>query len=323
MITSFFFTCNYGYMKNLFFILLNLLVSACLLSAQPLSIQEKLGYSKNAKLLIIHADDLGVSHSENEATEAAMEKGTVSSASIMVPTPWFSEIAAYAVAHPMADFGLHLTLTSEWKYYKWGPLSGDNEVPGLVNKNGFLYPDVDSVYKNASLKEVETELRRQIEKAKQSGVDFTHFDSHMGTLFGNAEYLKLLIGLGREYKVPVLLAKSGPRSAFNVNLNSFVTDKDIMVERVYTANPADFKNGMENYYTNVMGSLQPGLSIFIIHTAYDDKEMQAITIDHPDWGAAWRQADYNFFTSQKCKTILKEQDIHVITWREIRDKLVR
>jgi chitin disaccharide deacetylase len=310
-------------MKKLLCILLTVFASASLVQAQSLTIQEKLGYSKNTKLLIIHADDLGVAHSENEATQAAMEKGSVNSASIMVPTPWFSEIAAYAVAHPAADFGLHLTLTSEWKYYKWGPLSGDNEVPGLVNKNGFLYSTVDSVYKNAKLTEIEKELRSQIEKARHFGIDFTHFDSHMGALFGNAEYLKLLIELGREYKVPVLLAKSGPRSAFNVNLDAFVTDKDVMADKIYTANPPDFKNGMEAYYMNVLNSLPSGLNILIIHTAYDDKEMQSITIDHPDWGAAWRQADYNFFTSDKCKTILKDQGIHVITWREIRDKLLR
>jgi hypothetical protein len=293
------------------------------LYAQSLSIQEKLGYSKDTKLLIIHADDLGVSHSENEATISAMENGVVNSASIIVPTPWFSEIAAYAAAHPLADFGLHLTLTSEWKYYKWGPLSGNTEVPGLVNTSGFLYPGADSVYQHAKLKEIEKELRAQIEKARQFGVDFTHFDSHMGVLFGNAEYLKLLIELGREYKVPVMLTKSGPRSVFNIDLGSFFNEKDILLDRIYTANPEDYKKGMGNYYTSVLNSLQPGLSILIIHTAYDDKEMQAITVDHPDWGAAWRQADYNFFTGESCKKILKTQNIRVITWREVRDKLVR
>jgi predicted glycoside hydrolase/deacetylase ChbG (UPF0249 family) len=308
-------------MKKLLLILISL-PGFGLLNAQ-LTTQEKLGYSKDTKLLIIHADDLGVSHSQNEGTISAMEKGVVSSASIMVPTPWFSEIATYAAAHPKADFGLHLTLTSEWKYYKWGPLSGRNEVPGLLNKNGFLYDDVDSVYKMAKLAEIEKELRAQIEKAKHFGIDFTHLDSHMATLFGRADYLKLLIKLGREYKVPVLLNKSGPRSAFNVDLTGFVTDKDVTVDAIYTANPDDFKKGMENFYTPILQSLQPGLSILIIHTAYDNEEMQAITIDHPDWGAAWRQADYNFFTSDNCKKLLEEQKIHVITWREVRDKLLR
>ena len=313
---TFQFRLQFGYMKKFFLVLPNLLLCTVFLFSQSLSVQEKLGYSKDAKLLIIHADDLGVAHSENEATINAMEKGSVSSASIMVPTPWFSEIAAYVRTHPKADFGLHLTLTAEWKNYKWGSLS--DETPGLNNKEGFLFADVDSVYKSATIAEVEKELRKQIEKAKQFGVDFTHFDSHMGTLFGRQDYLKLYIRLGREYKVPVMLP-----GIVKAGLGSFITDKDVLVDAIYGAGPADFKNGMDKYYAGVLDTLKAGLHIMIIHTAYDDKEMQSITIDHPDWGATWRQNDYNFFTSDKCKKLLKDKNIHVITWREIRDKLVQ
>ena len=308
-------------MRN-FFLTSTALFICCMLCGQ-LTTQEKLGYSKDSKLLIIHADDLGVAHSQNQGTVYAMEKGSVRSASIMVPCPWFTEIASYAVEHPQADFGLHLTLTSEWKYYKWGPLAGRTVVPGLINKNGFFYDDVDSVYQFAKLDEIEKELRTQIEKAKQFGIDITHFDSHMATLFGRADYLKLLIRLGREYKVPVLLNRAGPRSPFNEELKGFITDKDVMLDGIYTASPENFKNGMENFYTNILKSLGPGLYEFIIHIAHDNEEMQAVTIDHPDWGAAWRQADYNFFTSENCKKLLSDQNIHVITWREIRDKLIR
>lgn len=308
-------------MKKAFQLIGILLFNITALLAQQ-TIQEKLGYPKDARLLIIHADDLGVSHSENEATIQAMEKGSVSSASIMVPTPWFSEIAAYAASHPKADFGLHLTLTSEWKFYKWGSLSGASAVPGLTNSNGFLFASVDSVYRAAKLQEVEKELRAQIEKARQFGIDFTHFDSHMGALFGNADYLKILIRLGREYKVPVLLNKSGPRSAFNTDLKNFLTDNDVQLDYIHSASPEDYKDGMEQYYTRILNSLTPGLGELIIHTAYDDKEMQSITIDHPEWGATWRQHDFNFFTSDACKKILQEKNIKIITWREVRDKLI-
>ena len=302
-------------MKKLFFILIGL-TSAYLTSAQALSIQEKLGYPKDAKLLIIHADDLGVSHSENQATINAIETGSVSSASIMVPTPWFSEIAAYASSHKGSDFGLHLTLTSEWKYYKWGPLS--DQAPRLKNKEGFFFASADSVIDSAPVAEVEKELRKQIEKAKQFGVDVTHFDSHMGTLFESTDYLKLYIQLGREYKVPVML----PGAAKAV-VGNYITEKDVIVDEIYGASPGDFKNGMAKYYTDILNSVKAGLSVLILHAAFDDKEMQAITIDHPDWGAAWRQADFDFFTSETCKKIIKDKKIKVITWREVRDKLLR
>lgn len=287
------------------------------------SLQEKLGYSKDTKLLILHADDLGMSHSENAATIYAMEHGSVNSASIMVPCPWFSEIAAYARSHPKADLGLHLTLTSEWNNLKWGPVASKSEVEGLVNRNGYLYSSVDSVHRSANAAEVEKELRAQIEKAKQFGIDVTHLDSHMGTIFGNSEFLKVLIKLGREYKLPVLLSKLAFRVAFNVDLDTMTTDKDILLDMIYTASPQDYKNGMDNYYSGVLKSLQPGVSILIFHVGYDDSELKAATIEHTDWGSSWRQADFNFFTSEKCKKLLQENNIHLITWREIRDKLLR
>jgi predicted glycoside hydrolase/deacetylase ChbG (UPF0249 family) len=299
----------------LFFMVLN--VS---LHAQPLTLQEKLGYSKNTKLLIIHADDLGMSHSENAASIHAMEKGSVNSASIMVPCPWFPEIAAYSRTHPKADLGLHLTLTSEWNLYKWDPVTDKSEVPGLINKYGFLFQSVDSLVQSAKTAEVEKEIRAQIERAKLFGIDVTHLDSHMGSVFGKPEFLEVYLKLGREYRLPVLLSKEfSTIPGFDKLLNG----KDVLLDRIITANPADFKIGMENYYTNVLKSVQPGVSIILLHAAYDNEEKRAATIDHPDWGAAWRQADFNFFTSEKCKKLLKEQDIRLITWREIRDKLLR
>lgn len=289
---------------------------------QAKSMQERLGYPKDAKLVIIHADDLGVSHSENAASIAAMEKGSVSSASIMVPCPWFPEIAAYAQSHPAACLGLHITLTSEWKYYKWGPVTAKEKVPGLVNKNGFLYSSVDSVYQNASAAEVETEIRNQVLRAKHFGMDPTHLDAHMGTALQKLDYLKAYLKVGHEFKIPVFIPRI-LEVPLKVNFDTIVSDKDVLVDHILSASPQDFKNGFVNFYTNGLKNLKPGLTYLIIHTAYDDAEMRAVTIDHPDWGAAWRQEDFNFFSSAECKKILKDNHIYVITWKEIRDKIVR
>ena len=290
--------------------------------SQTKSIQEKLGYPKDAKLVIIHADDLGVSHSENAASIAAMEKGCVSSASIMVPCPWMPEIAAYAQSHPSADFGLHITLTSEWKYYKWGPVTAKEKVPGLVNKNGFLYSTVDSVYGSASVAEVETEIRNQVLRAKHFGIDPTHLDAHMGTALQKLDYLKSYLKVGHEFKIPVFIPKQ-LEGLFKIKFDTILSDKDVLVDNILSASPQDFKNGFANFYTNGLKNLKPGLTYLILHTAYDDAEMRAVTIDHPDWGSAWRQADFDYFTSEECKKVLKHNNIYVITWREIRDKIVR
>jgi len=308
-------------MKKASFILLSTLFSACIFS-QSKTIQERLGYPKDAKLVIIHADDLGVSHSENAASIIALQKGSVSSASIMVPCPWFPEIAAYAQSNPSADLGLHLTLTSEWKYYKWGPVTAKEKVPGLINKNGFLYSSVDSVYQNASAAEIETEIRNQVVRAKQFGIDPTHLDAHMGTALQRYDYFRAYLKVGHEFKIPVFIPKQ-LELPLKVKFDTILNDKDVLVDNILSASPQDFKNGFANFYTNGIKNLKPGLTYLIIHTAYDNDEMRAVTIDHPDWGAAWRQEDFNFFTSPECKQALKDNNIYVITWKEIRDKIVR
>lgn len=291
--------------------------------AQNKTIQERLGYSKDTKLLIIHADDIGVSQSENAASIYAMEKGSVSSGSIMVPCPWMGDIAAYVRVHPNADLGLHLTLTSEWKNYKWGTVTPVSQVSSLVNANGFLYSDTDSMYAHAKPEELEKEIRAQIERAKQFGIDPTHFDAHMGCLFIAPAYLQLLIKLGREYKVPVLLNTEAFKLLYNIDLSKYISDKEVLVDKVFMAQPGDYKNGMNNFYPGIFKSLQPGLSCILLHAAYENPEMQAVTIDHPDYGAAWRQADFNFFTSAACRSLLEQEKIKLITWKEIRDKLFR
>ena len=307
-------------MKKL--LLVPMMLFCIIMYAQQKTIQEKLGYPKKTKLLIIHADDIGVTQTENAASIYAMENGTVNSGSIMVPCPWFPEIAAYAASHPQADLGLHLVLTSEWKYYKWGPVLHD-EVPSLLNDQGFLTDGLVDLSKKANIAEVEKELRAQIERAKQFGIDPTHLDSHMGMLYTSNDLLAVYIKLGREYKLPVLLNKAFQQLWTGIDLSKLVNEKDILVDQVYTATPEDYAKGMKNYYVDILKNLQPGLSTILLHAAYDNDEMKAVTIDHPDWGAAWRQADFNFFTSTECKKLLLENGIVLVTWREIRDKLLR
>lgn len=308
-------------MKISFFALFLTLLFYTNLIAQK-SIAEQLGYASDAKLLIIHADDLGVSHSENMASIKAMEDGSVNSASIMVPCPWFPEIANYAKEHPEMDFGLHLTVTSEWKNYKWGPSYGPHNTSSFINDKGYFYDGVADVVANGNAEVLQSELRAQVKKALNAGIDVTHLDSHMGAVMATPEFLEAYIKTGREFQLPVLLGYGIPAMQ-SENIKSLLTAKDVVVDALFTAMPTDFKDGMEQFYSSTLNNLQPGLSILLIHTAYDDNEMQAITIDHPDWGAAWRQADFDFFTSEKCKSLIEANNIKLVTWKEIRDKITR
>src|SRR5688572_28169878 len=176
-------------------------------SAQKPTLAERLGYRKDAKLLIIHADDLGMAHSINAATIKGFESGLVNSGSIMVPCPWLPEIAAYARAHPEADLGLHLTLTSEWILYRWGSVLPKDRVSSLFDPSGYLYLTESEAASRINVKEAEAEIRAQITRAKSLGIQPTHLDSHMGTLYQTKELFEAFIRVGRDNKLPVRISR--------------------------------------------------------------------------------------------------------------------
>lgn len=311
-------------MKSYSCILLAFLAYPFFVFPQQKSIAERLGHPSDAKLLIIHADDLGVSHSENMASIKGLEESPVNSASIMVPCPWFPEIAKYAREQKSADLGLHLTLNSEWIYYKWGPVTARDSVSSLVNRDGFFYPFVPEVVQNAKLDHVTLEMRNQVKKAYRFGIDVTHLDAHMGTAMATEAYLAAYISLGKEFGLPVLLDK---RMSFlkTDKVSALLDDSVVITDATHTAEPKDFdgEGGLAGYYTRVLNNLGPGLNCLLIHLAYDDTEMQAVTVGHDYWHSVWRQADLDFFTSPECAQLLKDNNIVLVTWRELRDKIVR
>src|SRR5579872_1055849 len=183
-------------------ILTVLAIALLSIAAQSQSIAERLGYPANSKLLIIHADDLAVAHSQDAASFAALDQGAVTSASIMIPCPWLTEVADYAKSHPDADLGLHLTLTSEWKTYRWGPVESKDKVPSLLDPSGYLWPEVEPAVRSLKSEEVEREIRAQILHAMAVGIHPTHLDSHMGTLFARPDLFAVYVKVAHEYKLP-------------------------------------------------------------------------------------------------------------------------
>ncbi len=166
---------------------------------------EKLGYPKGKKVVIFHVDDCGMSYSSNQGAIKSIEQGVATSCSIMMPCPWAPSFINYIQKnHPGLDAGLHLTLTSEWKDYRWTPLSGFMNVPGLCDKEGCMWHSVEQVVSHASPDEVEKEIRAQLLRARQMGLEPTHLDSHMGTLFASQAFLERYIKVGIESRIPVM-----------------------------------------------------------------------------------------------------------------------
>jgi chitin disaccharide deacetylase len=279
------------------------------------SLAEKLGYARDAKLVIVHADDLGMTHSVNAASIKGLESGLVTSASIMVPCPWFPEMAEYAKAHTDADFGLHLTLTSERVFYRWGPVAARDKVPSLVDSNGYFHLNWnESTHIDA--REVESELRAQMERALAMGVRPTHLDSHQYRLFENGkEIFQSVLRVAHEYKLPVFVVRDW--FAERPYLEAALGPEDLVVDHTVTMEPGVAPEKWADLYVTALKNLRPGVTVFIIHLAYDDVEMRAATRERDTWGAAWRQRDFDFFTGKEFRELVKEQDIKLVTWRQL------
>ena len=283
--------------------------------ASTKTLAERLGYPRDAKLIIVHADDVGVTHSVNAATVTAMDTGLVNSASIMVPCPWFPEIADYAKAHQDADFGLHLTLTAERVYYRWGPVAQRDKVPSLVDQNGYFWHDWTPTT-HIDPKDVETELRAQIDRALAMGVRPTHLDSHQYRLImTNKDLFEVFVKLAHEYKLPFFVTRDW--FAQYPYLEPSLGPNDVVIDHTVTVEPSLTADKWGEFYSSALRQLQPGVTEFVIHVAYDNDEMKAATRERATWGAAWRQRDFDYFTSNEFKVLVDRSHIKMVTWRQI------
>jgi predicted glycoside hydrolase/deacetylase ChbG (UPF0249 family) len=275
------------------------------------TVAERLGYPANARLLVIHADDFGMDHSVNRAIMQALENRWVTSASILVPCPWFPEAAKFAKEHPHADLGIHLALNSEWTPFRWGPVSAKDRVPSLLDRDGYLPLVETQVVKQARIPEVEVELRAQIEKARAAGVNITHFDTHMGTVVDSADLFRTYLNAGQAYRMPVLLERRPDFFGIKVDPAMILTDKVVEIT------PGVPPDQWTAWYEKTLAALPPGSYQLIVHLAYDDEEMRGATYDHPDYGAAWRQRDFDMVRSPAFQQFLKQQGFVLVSWREL------
>jgi chitin disaccharide deacetylase len=272
------------------------------------------------KLLMVHADDCGMCHSVNLASTEALLASAVQSASIMVPCPWFPEFADFAKQHPDLDLGIHLTLTSEWKYYRWRPVAPIEKVKGLVDPEGYLWRDVRSVATHASAEEVETELRAQIDRARQFGVRFTHLDTHMGTMYARNDYFDVYTKLAREAKVVCMMPR--PTAEAAAELAQYPVKADaierkaregfVLLDRLLTGVPGSTPEERVASYRKFLRELKPGVTKLIVHLAKDDPEIRGVT-------NAWQQrwTDFQFWTGPEARALRAELNIRPITYREL------
>lgn len=283
----------------------------------PPSLAERLGYQATDRILIINGDDAGMCHAANQATIESLEKGLMTSCTIMTPCPWFFEMADYARQHPEKDFGIHLTHTSEWKYYRWGPVAPREQVPGLVDANGCLWRSVQEVYLHAKPQEALLEGRAQIKKALQAGVDITHLDSHMGTLQLNPAFMEVYVQLALEFKLPLRMASQETMTRFGFpEMRRQLAAKGIVFPDHFVYEELkEERSGVKAFWTKILKELKPGVTELYIHAGLPTEELKAIT-------GSWRTRSEEFETfthDPDIRQIMQDQRIIRIGYRPLRD----
>jgi predicted glycoside hydrolase/deacetylase ChbG (UPF0249 family) len=291
------------------------------------SLAERLGFDAGDRVAIVHADDIGMCHAANEGAFEALRRGPATCGSIMVPCPWFGEAAATARANPEFDLGVHLTLTSEWTDYRWGPVAGRSAVPSLLDAEGYLPRTLPEVARHARPEDVHTELRAQVRMALDAGVDVTHLDSHMGTCFVPS-LLPVYEALGEEFRVPLFVARpddaqleanglAGLGDLFRQAADR-VEAKGIPVRDGFDSDSLGFEPGKGLEHNRArLARLPRGVSYLICHPARDGEELSAITPD----SAHQRDFERTFYGGRAGREALEAEGVKTVGMRALRELL--
>ena len=278
--------------------------------------------------VVIHADDVGMCHGANRAFVELSDTGVVSAGSVMVPCPWFADIAAAAAADPALDLGVHLTLNSEHHGYRWGPVSGAGPASGLVDEDGFLWRTVAQVRQHAHPDAVEAEWRAQIEQALGAGIDVTHLDAHMGSALAPG-WCERYVALGAEYRLPVLITSR--LSAYDPhNHLSDVTDEHFepFVAQARAAGMPVFDRVLEtdfdrprgapvDYRSKLLDGVQ-GLTYSAFHPCRPIPGEVEVIEPHAHHV---RVDEYELFGTTGWAEWLQQQTFTVVGMRELRDEM--
>ncbi len=251
--------------------------------------------------LVIRTDDAGMSHSVNMALEKLIASGLPVSVSVMFPTPWYQETVDILKRHPEVSVGIHLTLNSEWKNYRWGPVLGRTAVPSLVDADGYFFPSADALYQNhPDIKQVEAELRAQIDRALHSGLKIDYVDYHMGTAVRYPEFRDLTERLAKEYGL-------GMSRYFGETSH----------DPQYAAAPSNKADSL----LAMVNRLQPQFNLVVTHVGIDNEELGALLDMNtsnplPDMSKN-RQGELNALTSQRFKDALTARGVKLLTYRQL------
>ena len=292
---------------------------------KPNPILAKLGFSASDRLAIIHADDIGMCQASLQAFQDLWGNGTLTSGAVMVPCPWFPAAAAMVRQNPSMDLGVHLVLTSEWEHYRWRPLTDGSS---LVDGEGFFPRSVEEIQAQADPAQAEAELLAQFERALAFGMDPTHIDTHMGAV-GHPKFTLAYIQLASRFRVPAMIPRGDEGTYLSLGINAQAApliaatiaqleEQGVPLLDHVTGLPLDQPEGQLEQAKKLLGELPPGLTHFVFHPSIDTPELRQIA---PDWPS--RVANYEVFLRKELRDFIKNEGIHLIGYRQVRDLLRR
>lgn len=287
---------------------------------------EKLNFPKGAKVIMLHADDIGMCEEANIAAINDLTQDWIQSAAVMMPCEYADEIIEWAKQNPAEDIGLHLTLTSEWKTWRWGPVTAQNEVPGLLDPDKKMWRDVPGVVTHASAAEVEKEIRSQIEKSIALGYRPDHIDTHMGTLYAHPDFIKAFLSVAEEYNIPAnVIDVSDPEVLEHFRKQGYpITDEVVKMMEAYRLPKLDFFSSAPNGSTyeekidnfkKLIKSLKPGLTEIIFHPSVETENLKTIT-------NSWQQRvwEAKMFSDPQLTDFFKAEGIVFTNWLDIMER---
>lgn len=289
---------------------------------QPNPVLRKLGFSESERVVIIHTDDIGMCLASVQAFSDLWDVGVISSGAVMVPCPWFLKAAAFARSHPQVDLGVHVTLTSEWSTYRWGPISTRAAESGMLDEEGCFYHRTDQAREHGEPAFVQAEIAAQVQRAIAQGIQPTHMDTHMGVVASPkfmAGYLKEAI----RHRLPPMLFRmdeagwmaaglDAPAAALAVQLTDQMETAGLPLLDHITALDLGQPENRRAQALAALSALEPGITHFIIHPSKDLPELREIT---PDWQA--RVADYQTFLAEDLRREIQSLGVQVIGYRAL------
>ncbi len=310
-------------MKRLIALASLLLSASCVSSvAAQTNWAERLGFPPGKRVVILHANDMGIAYEFNRAAEAGLQDGILTSASVVSAGPWFGETAEWVKTHAGQDIGITLSFVCPSKCLRWSPVAPRDEVSSLATADGYFPATVLQFTMRSDIDEVRQEAEAQIQRAREAGIQPTHLHPHMGALLARPDLLEMYLKLAEEQWIPAVMVEFTPDLVDRFRAKGFPVNEEMLetiaqyrlpkVDDIQNLPPAQtYEEKREGFY-QVIRELPVGITQVFLNPADDTPALHCMTDKWQD--RAW---EAQLLNDPEVREFLKQQDLVYTNWQEI------